>query len=128
MPTPKLSRVAPVLPVRDVTAALAHYRALGFEATAYGEKNGGEPIYGFVERDGVELHLSRFRELDPLTNTSAAYLYVDDADALREAWSAPGIGGRLTAAEDTPYGLREFAHHDPDNNLLRVGSPLSKRA
>ena len=54
------------------------------------------------------------------------YLIAPTPDDVREAWSAPGIGGRLTAAEDTPYGLREFAHHDPDNNLLRVGSPLAK--
>lgn len=118
-----MTRVAPVLPVRDVAAALAHYAALGFVARPYEETSAGAHFYGFVSRDGVELHLSRFAELDPHTNTSACYLYVDDADALRATWE--GLPGRLTAAEDTPYGLREFAHIDPDGNLLRVGSPLA---
>jgi hypothetical protein len=26
---------------------------------------------------------------------------------------------------DTDYGLREGAHIDPDNNLIRFGSPLA---
>lgn len=120
----KLTRVAPVFPVRNVTPALAHYRALGFDAKAYGETDPHGAFYGFIERDGVQLHLSRFIELDPKTNTSACYLYVEDADALRGAWTVAGVGGRFTKAEDTPYGLREFAHVDPDGNLVRVGSPL----
>jgi uncharacterized glyoxalase superfamily protein PhnB len=120
----KLTRIAPVFPVRNVTTALAHYRALGFEATAYAENDPHGPIYGFVERDGVQLHLSRVLELDPKKSVSACYLYVEDADALRAAWTAAGVEGRFTAAEDTPYGLREFAHVDPEGNLIRVGSPL----
>ena len=64
------------------------------------------------------------RRSDPRTNTSACYLHVDDAQALFEEWSATGVKGRLHPPEDTEYGLREFAHVDPDGNLLRVGSPL----
>jgi hypothetical protein len=121
------ARIAPIFPVRNVTAALAHYRALGFVARPYEEAGQDGPIYGFIDRDGVELHLALFRELDPKTSSSAAYLYVDDADGLRAAWLAAGVGGRITPAEDTPYGLREFAHIDPDGNLLRVGSELTAR-
>ncbi len=120
----RLQRVAPVLPVRSVGAALAHYRKLGFTADAYGEQADGDPVYGFLSRDGIELHLARTPNLDPKTNTSASYLYVADADALYTEWSAAEVGGRLTAPEDTPYRLREFAHVDPDGNLLRVGSEL----
>lgn len=120
--TSRVERVAPVLPVRSVRAALAHYRALGFQADAYGEESDGDPIYGFLCRDGVELHLVRVSSLDPKSNTSACYLYVDDADALHAEWTRASVGGRVHVAEDTPYGLREFAHVDPDGNLLRVGS------
>jgi predicted enzyme related to lactoylglutathione lyase len=119
-----LDRVAPVLPVRDVSAALAHYRRLGFGAKAYGETSPSGPIYGFVSWGAVELHLALARELDPEKTTSACYLYVNDANALYEAWRGAGVGGRLTEPQDTPYGLREFVHSDPDGNLLRVGSPL----
>src|ERR1700722_10736565 len=117
-------RVAPVLPVRDVAAALAHYRKLGFEAKAYGEMSPSGPIYGFVSWGVVELHLALARELDPQKSPSACYVYVDDANALHDAWRAAGAGGRPTDPQDTPYGLREFVHVDPDGNLLRVGSPL----
>ena len=120
----RVDRVVPVLPVRDVAAALALYRRLGFAGRAYDGQGGGEPVYGYLSWGAAELHLSRFRELDPAATTSACYLHVDDADALHAAWRAAGVAGRLHAAEDTPYGLREFAYVDPDGNLLRVGSPL----
>jgi len=122
--TTKMERVAPVFPVRDVAAALEHYRRLGFQADAYGERDGGALIYGFVRRGAIELHLARTKNLDPAQNTSSAYLYVDDADRLFAEWSAAGVGGRLQAPSDTPYRLRELVHVDPDGNLLRVGSPL----
>jgi uncharacterized glyoxalase superfamily protein PhnB len=120
-------RCSPVLPVRNVAAALARFRRLGFEGDAYcepGVSTTEDPIYGFVKWGSVEIHLSRFRELDPKSSTSACYLYVDDADALHAQWSAAGVDGRLRPPEDTPYGLREFAYVDPDGNLLRVGGRL----
>ncbi|HEV7369705.1 VOC family protein [Arenibaculum sp.] len=123
----QIERVAPVLPVRDVRAALAHYRRLGFEATAY-DDTGADPVYGFVSWGGVTLHLARVPDLDPATSTAACYLYVSDADTLHAAWQAAGVDGRLIAPADTPYGLREFAHIDPDGNLLRVGAPLEPNA
>jgi catechol 2,3-dioxygenase-like lactoylglutathione lyase family enzyme len=122
----KLAAVAPVLPVRSVARALEHYRKLGFTANAYKEAVDGDPVYGFLSRGAIELHLSRFTELDPAKNTSACYLYVDDANALHAEWRAADVGGRLTSPEDTPYQLREFAHVDPDGNLLRVGSNLAR--
>lgn len=116
---PRLERHAPILPVRDLVAALARYRLLGFDA-----RSTDEPIYGFIERDGLQLHLAKAGELDPRANTSAVYLYVDDAAALYDDWRASGVDGAFHPPQDTPYGLREFAWIDPDGNLLRVGSPL----
>jgi uncharacterized glyoxalase superfamily protein PhnB len=115
-------RVAPVLPVRNVRDALEHYRNLGFTTHAYDE--GDDPIYGFLEWGPVALHLARCPDLEPSKNTSACYLYVDDADALCERWRQAGVGGRVDAPRDTDYGLREFVHVDRDGNLLRIGSPL----
>jgi len=123
--TISFERVAPVFPVRNVTAALQHYRQLGFEAHAY-EEAGTEddPIYGFLERSGIHIHLARVSDLDPSTNTSACYLYVSDANELFDEWRRANVPGRLVPPEDTPYRLREFAHVDPDGNLLRIGSEL----
>jgi catechol 2,3-dioxygenase-like lactoylglutathione lyase family enzyme len=119
-----MNRVAPVLPVRSVRRALAYYQKLGFAVKAYRERAGDEPIYGFLDWDAVQLHLALVRDLDPLTNTSACFLYVDDADALYARWASAGAERRLGAPVNTDYGQRELSHVDPDGNLLRVGSPI----
>jgi catechol 2,3-dioxygenase-like lactoylglutathione lyase family enzyme len=122
-------RVAPVLPVRNVARALERYKRLGFEGEAYcepGKSADDDPIYAFIGWGPVDIHLSRFPELDPKASTSACYLYVDDADALHAAWSVANVEGELRAPVDTPYGLREFVFIDADGNLLRVGSPLKR--
>jgi catechol 2,3-dioxygenase-like lactoylglutathione lyase family enzyme len=113
-------RAAPVVPVRDLDAALDRYRRLGFSVRAY---DGGER-YGFVDRGRVSLHLTEWAEHDPAHSASAVYLYVSDADALHREWAAAGLPGRLREPFDTPYGLREFDFVDADGTLHRVGSPL----
>ncbi|MET0740988.1 MAG: VOC family protein [Candidatus Nanopelagicales bacterium] len=112
--------VSPVLPVRDVPAALERFGRLGFEVRAYA----GEAEYGYARRGGVWLHVSRVADLDPLTSVVSAYLYVGDADALHTEWSSTGVDGRFIPPTDTEYGLREGAYVDPDGNLLRYGSWL----
>jgi len=115
----RLEQICPVLLWRDVPAALEHYRRLGFEAVAYGDGT----HYGFLSRDGVQLHVTRVDgEGLVATDDVAAYLYVDDADALLAEWRAAGVEGRFDDAYDTEYELREFCHVDPAGNLLRVGS------
>lgn len=116
----KLNGIAPVLPVRNLAAALEHYRRLGFEVSAYA----GADFYGYATRDEVSLHLALVHDLDPATSNVAIYLYIDDADGLAAEWAAAGVGGRTNTPEDTEYGLREGAHIDPDGNVIRFGSPL----
>lgn len=113
----KFSEVAPVLPVRRLDDACAHYRRLGFAVTTY---DGGG--YGYAQRGSAQLHLSENPDTDPATSMVSVYLYVDDVDALAAEWAA--IPGRLVPPRDTDYGLREAAHVDPDGNLLRFGSPI----
>jgi DNA-binding MarR family transcriptional regulator len=117
-PRAAFSHWAPIFPVRGLADGLAHYASLGFTVEPYDR---GED-YGFAARDGLQLHLAHLPDLDPHTGAAAAYLYVSDADALAREWSRPGIGGRTIPPRDTPYGLREGAHLDPDNNLIRFGS------
>lgn len=110
-------RIAPILPVKDLDAALDRYRRLGFTAHAYD----GPQRYGFVDGGAVSLHLTEVGAGHP---ASAVYLYVDDADAVHEAWSAAVPEGHFHAPEDKPWGLREFTFVDPDGTVHRVGSPL----
>jgi catechol 2,3-dioxygenase-like lactoylglutathione lyase family enzyme len=112
-----LERTAPIFPVADLDAALAHYRRLGFSTRTYA--GGG---YGYATRDGVELHLTVVRGHDPKTSTSALYLFVDDADALAAEWEAAGV--RVRPVGDTDWGKHEGSHVDPDGNLIRFGSPM----
>jgi catechol 2,3-dioxygenase-like lactoylglutathione lyase family enzyme len=113
--------VAPVLPVRDLEAAVTTYEQLGFTVERYA----GDAPYAFARRDDVWLHLSEVGDLDPLTSMVSVYLYVADADALHDEWRAAGVGGRLHPPQDTDYGLREGAYVDPDGTLLRFGSWLT---
>jgi DNA-binding MarR family transcriptional regulator len=119
-PPPQFRQFSPVFPVRDMTAALAHYAALGFVAHCYA----GEDDYGFADREGIGLHLAGDPGHDPAHSHASAYLYVRDADALYEEWTRPGIGGQTLPVGPTPYQLREGAHIDPDGNLIRFGSPM----
>lgn len=118
-PRSAINGAAAILPVRDLRAALEHYRRLGF--TVHEHEGGG---YGFVERDNIEVHLGHVPALDPSTNLGAVYLYVDSADALHAEWRAAGVGGQLVEPIDTDYGLREGAHIDHDGNRVRFGSRL----
>lgn len=109
-------RIAPILPVSDLAAALDHYRRLGFEVREYA--GGG---YGYATRDGVELHLSVVHHLDPSHSNTSVYLFVDDADALAAEWRAAGVD--VGTPVHTDWGKHEGNHVDPDGNLLRFGSP-----
>ena len=112
--------VSPVIPVRDLEAALERYRSLGFTT----ELEDG-PRYGFAERSNVSLHLIEWNDHDPARTGSHLYLYVSDADALYEEWSNAGVDGELGELFDAPYGLREFSFRDPDGTLFRVGSAIT---
>jgi catechol 2,3-dioxygenase-like lactoylglutathione lyase family enzyme len=116
----EFTSVAPVIPVRDLDAALDRYRRMGFTVHAY---DGGER-YGYADRGSISLHLSESDEHDAHRDGAVVYLYVSDADALHSEWAACGLAGRLLEPFDTPYRLREFAYVDPDGTAHRVGSPL----
>jgi predicted enzyme related to lactoylglutathione lyase len=116
----RLVRFAPIFPVADLRRAIAHYAQLGFQVEPY--EDGAE--YAFAGRDGVQLHLSLTADHDPARGAACVYLYVEDAAALADEWRSPQIGGRTGPAHDTDYGIREAVHVDPDNNMIKFGSPL----
>ena len=97
--------------------AFGHYRRLGFATRAY--EDGG---YGFITRDGVELHLGVVPEVDNRGAKHTAYLFVDDADGLATEWESAGVDVHVPV--DTEWGQREGAVVDPDGNVLRFGSRI----
>lgn len=125
----KFEGLAAIMPVRDISAALTRYKQLGFHGIPYNAANEhGQPFYAFLWRDGINLHLTLAPDLDPHSNTSAAYLYVDDPDALYAEWRAVCPGGELRQPENTSWGMREMSYSDPDGNLLRVGRRLKEES
>jgi hypothetical protein len=127
---PQLSALAPVLPVSDVLTSLETYARLGFRAKPYQRaeivegRNPAPILYGFLFRDGLQIHLCQVADIDPQSNLSEIYLYVDDAPALHVQWLASGALGEFIEPTDTEYGLCEGAYVDPDGNSLRYGSWL----
>jgi uncharacterized glyoxalase superfamily protein PhnB len=77
--------------------------------------------YGFATRDRAEIHLGLATDVPPAAAHSA-YLWVDDADELAQAWLT--AGAEVHMPEDTEWGQHEGALVDPDGNMLRFGSPL----
>jgi catechol 2,3-dioxygenase-like lactoylglutathione lyase family enzyme len=114
-----LKRIAPVFPVRDLRSSLAYYERLGFSVREY--EGGG---YGYATRDGVEIHVGLVAEGDPGAIRSTAYIWVDDADEVAEAWRLAGADVRLP--EDTDWGQHEGVVIDLDGNIIRFGSPMLK--
>jgi catechol 2,3-dioxygenase-like lactoylglutathione lyase family enzyme len=118
-------RAIPVLPCRDLAAAIAFYSALGF--TLAEEFEGG---YAILEVGPHELHLAACDPFDPAQSLVAVYLRVADV----EAWHARALGlglpasgiPRLHPLENKPWGLREFALIDPDGTLIRIGTVMEE--
>lgn len=107
--------IAPIFPVRDLDASLAHYARLGFETRLY---HGGG--YAFATRDDVEIHLGVEEHEDG--HGAEAYLFVDDADQLADEWRAAGVD--FHSPRDTEWGQHEGVVVDPDGNVIRFGSPM----
>jgi catechol 2,3-dioxygenase-like lactoylglutathione lyase family enzyme len=113
-------RAVPILPVRDVGAALAFYARLGFEVRAYADGTD----YGYATREGVELHLGRVGDVDH--PGASAYVHVADADTVAAEWRA--AGAEVHGPQDTEWGQHEGALVDQDGNVLRFGSPQGSSA
>jgi hypothetical protein len=109
--------VAPILPTADLDIMRTHYEALGFAVQVH---EGG---YATASRDGVKLHFRQEPDPAARVGAGAAYLAVDDADALHAEWVAAGVG-ETSELFDPGFGVWEAAHTDPDGNLLRFGSPI----
>lgn len=128
-----MTRTIPALPVRDVAAAVAHYRdRFGFESRHE------EPGFAVLVRDDAVVHLWASNDegwrnrpdmtAEPicsgaesfLAGTASCRIEVDDVDGLFQELESTGVlhhvsrGGVTT----TDFGSREFATGDLDGNLL----------
>lgn len=114
----RLRSVHPVLPSKDVSAALAYYCGkLGFRKGFQDMETG--PRYAGITRDDVELHL-QWHDPDEWSAVERPMLrfHVLDIDALFAEYQVQGVFHERTALRDTAWGTREFAFYDIDGNGL----------
>jgi hypothetical protein len=104
----------PVLPSADLERTAAFYAPVGF---AESERHDG---YLLLHSGDVELHFARHDTDTP----TGCFVFVADAAKLHEHLRHLGVDGVGPIAEQD-YGLREFVLTDPDNNRVRIGSPLT---
>ncbi len=115
-------RSMPILEVSDVVASGTFYREkLGFQTAFFGDP----PAFCIVGRDAVTIGLDQARSPNraPQNAGWAAYLYVDDAEALCGEFRAAGVD-ITREPEDTFYGCRDFDIRDPDGHLIAFGQDL----
>jgi catechol 2,3-dioxygenase-like lactoylglutathione lyase family enzyme len=114
---------APILPARDLAATRAFFERLGFRTVGWWPQQFGG--YGILSRGDLEMHFFSFPDLSPQASYAQCYWRVEDVDALHAELAQSGLPPtgmpRLTAVEDKPWGIREFALVDPNGTLVRVG-------
>lgn len=118
-------RAMPVLQVADVTRSQRFYCGkLGF----FSHGTWGEgPDFCIVQRGKVSLALDRSQSDGPIPKNQywAAYVYVEDADALCAEYREKGVE-IVRELEDAPYGLRDFDIRDPDGHIIAFGHDLEQ--
>ena len=97
--------------VADALETSKWYERLGFEVV--GEHRFGPefPLYVFLERGGVHLHLSE--HAGDATPNTLVYFWVNDVDAVADEFDV--------VVNEQPWG-REVELADPDGNRLRIAT------
>jgi catechol 2,3-dioxygenase-like lactoylglutathione lyase family enzyme len=117
-----LTSINPKLPMRNKSATLDFYsNKLGFKQLGSADFEG----YLMVEKDSVEIHFFEFIGLDPKENYGQVYIRTNDIDGLYQSFLNNKVS--IHPAGDLqvkPWGQREFALLDPDNNLLTFGQRI----
>ena len=115
-----LTQIHPKLPMRDKNITKAYYlQQLGFkEINDYGD-------YLILAKDQIEIHFFLFKELNPKDNYGQVYIRTNDIENFYQSL----LINKTTihpngALENKPWGQKEFALLDPDNNLLSFGQAI----
>ena len=99
----------PIFRVSDARASAAWYHRWGFTTTGEHQFEPDFPIYLFLERNGVQLHLSEHNG-DATPNT-LVYFWVDDVDAVAAEFGV--------SVHEQPWA-REITLIDPDGNQILI--------
>lgn len=106
--------LVPIFRVSDGKETAKWYGRMGFEVVGEHRFTPELPLYLFLERNGVQLHLSEHTG-DARPNT-LVYFWVDDVDTIAAEFAV--------AVRGQPWA-REIELTDPDGNRLRVGTRVA---
>jgi catechol 2,3-dioxygenase-like lactoylglutathione lyase family enzyme len=112
-----LNTISPKLPMRNKTLTKDYYlKLLGFEEIAdYGD-------YLIIGKDKIEIHFFEFKALSPKENYGQIYIRTNDITKIYQDFLDNKVKIHPNAHLETkPWGQKEFALLDPDNNLLTFG-------
>ncbi|NCP85470.1 MAG: VOC family protein [Bacteroidetes bacterium] len=115
-----LTNIIPKLPMRDKAKTKDFYlNQLSFkEINDYGD-------YLIIGKDSNEIHFFEFKNLDPKENYGQIYIRTNDIDGFYSLLVNNKVSihpnGQL---QIKPWGQKEFALLDPDNNLLTFGQAI----
>jgi len=117
-----LIEIHPKLPMRNKAVTLAYYtQQLGFERFGNQDYDG----YLMLCKDNIQLHFFEYKDLDPSINYGQVYIRVRDIDTFYKQLLATNTPIHPNGPLETkPWGQREFALLDPDNNLLTFGEAV----
>lgn len=117
-----LKHIHPKLPMRDKTITKNFYiNELNFQPLGSMDYDG----YLMLKKDDIEIHFFEFKALDPKENYGQVYIRVEEIEkfyqVLLDNKTKIHPNGSL---EIKPWGQKEFAILDPDNNLLTFGEHI----
>lgn len=117
-----LTEINPKLPMRDKTITKDYYvNSLGFQIVGDNDFDG----YLMLHKDNVQIHFFEFKDLNTKENYGQVYIRTNGIDHLYQSLLDKNVSihpnGQL---ETKPWGQREFALLDPDNNLLTFGQSV----
>ena len=117
-----LTNINPKLPMRDKAATRHFYiDKLGLKEFGNVDYDG----YLMLEKDNIQIHFFEFKELNPKENYGQVYIRTNDIDNLYQTMLDNKMSIHPNGALQTkPWGQREFALLDPDNNLLTFGQSI----
>ncbi|SDB19276.1 hypothetical protein SAMN03097699_0021 [Flavobacteriaceae bacterium MAR_2010_188] len=115
----KLHQIHPVLPVKNVLAALFFYtNKLGFEIAFADDPKA--PTYVGVRRDEIEIHLQWHdeKEWDSLSDRPMLRIVTEHIESLYDEYVSKEIFPKDTILKETPWNTKEFAFYDMYMNGL----------
>ena len=104
--------------MRDKTATKDFYiNKLGFQEFGNAEYD----EYLMIVKDYIQIHFFEFKSLDPKENYGQVYIRTNDIESLYQSFLEKKVIHPNGALQVKPWGQKEFAVLDPDNNLLTFG-------